>query len=123
MSSTDSKRDDDETLDIAQAAKYCHLGYEAMKELLDSGEVPAWSQNQKHTVVHIDDLRDYVRARARKQAEERRKARDQAAAPPPPPEPRRPRRRGRASPLPDLAVYEVTTGGRQGPRPAGSRNA
>ena len=74
--SRDIRHQTDETLDIAQAAAYCHIGYEAMRELIDSGEVPAASFNQKHVVVHIDDLRDYVRKRAREQAEERRRRRE-----------------------------------------------
>lgn len=122
-----SERADDETLDIAQAAAYCHLGYEAMKELIDAGEVPAASFNQKHTVVLLDDLRDYIRKRAREQAEDRR--RQHASTPPAAKAPQRaseaaakPAKPAKPA-LPDLTSYELTTSGLPASTPEGLRNA
>jgi len=108
MRKTESRRESDETLDLQQAADYCHLGLESMKALVASGEVPAWSENQKHTVVHIEDLRAFVRDRARKQAQERRDAAQTSALPPQ--APRVGKRRGRRASTgaaPSLDAYEV----------------
>ena len=112
MRKTESRREVDETLDLQQAAEYCHLGLESMKALVASGEVAAWSENQKHTVVHIEDLRAFVRERARKQAQERRDATQQpgVAAVQPHASPRR-ARRPRADPTPSLDAYETTSQG------------
>ena len=111
MRKTESHRESDETLDLQQAAEYCHLGLESMKALVASGEVPAWSENQKHTVVHIEDLRAFVRDRARKQAKERRDAAQTPTAPAQPHGPTRPARRPRATPTPSLDAYETSSKG------------
>lgn len=62
-----------ETLDIKEAAAMLHLGYDAMKDLIDVGAVPALVLNKKHTVMLRDDLIAYVRDEGRKQAEDRRR--------------------------------------------------
>jgi hypothetical protein len=75
---------DGETLDLAEAARYMKIGYEAMKELYESGQIPAASLNQKHVVFLREDLRAYIREVARRQAAERRsgiKPTEHAAAP------------------------------------------
>lgn len=79
----------DETLDLAEAARYMHIGHEAMRELFESGSIPAVSLNQKHVVFLRDDLRAYLADLARKQARERQsgiKPTEHVAAP------KRPRR-------------------------------
>ncbi len=50
------------------------LGLEAMKELVDKGEVPAVRLNQKHTVMLREDLIDFLRSEGRRQAAERKKS-------------------------------------------------
>lgn len=83
-----------ETFNLREAATFAKLGYEAMKDLVDRGEVPAASCNQKHTVILREDLRDWLRDLAKDQAAKRREA---AKKPP------APRRRGRARQfLPEL---------------------
>jgi hypothetical protein len=64
----------DETLGLEGAARMMRLGLEAMKELVDRGEVPAVRLNQKHTVMLREDLIDFLRSEGRKQAAERRKS-------------------------------------------------
>lgn len=64
----------DDTLGIEGAAKMLRLGLEAMKELVDKGEVPAVRLNQKHTVLLRDDLIDFLRTEGRRQAAERKKS-------------------------------------------------
>lgn len=95
----------DPTMDLQQAADFMHLGYKAMKELVDRGEVAALSCNQKHCILLRDDLIAYVREQGRKQADKRRQGKPPAAAPTPPPA----RRRGRATPKPNLDSYEAAT--------------
>lgn len=63
-----------ETLNIEEAAALVRVGVEAMRDLIDSGEMPAVRLNQKHTVLLREDVIDFVRTKARQQAEERRKA-------------------------------------------------
>lgn len=100
----------DPTMDLEQAAAFMHLGYKAMKELVDSGEVPALSLNQKHTILLREDLITYVREQGRKQADKRRERKQPPAAP------------TRAAPvtragkmaLPNLDTYEVTTAAQRG---------
>jgi hypothetical protein len=62
----------DDTLDLAEAARYMKLGYEAMRELFQSGQIPGASLNQQHVVFLRDDLRAYIAQLGRKQAAERR---------------------------------------------------
>lgn len=101
----------DPTMDLEQAAAFLHLGYKAMKELVDSGAVPALSLNQKHTILLRDDLITYVREQGRAQASKRR-ARKAAAIPHP--NPQRRATRSRTAAKPDLSIYEITTSDRQG---------
>lgn len=113
-----------DTLDLEQAARLMRLGRDAMKELVDNGEVAALSCNQKHAVLLRTDVLDYIRERGRKQAEERRSrasGKPKASAAPQgagkqPTGPRTPA-------LPDLDRYELTTADRRGSTPAGSRSA
>lgn len=96
------------TMDLQQAADFLRLGYKAMKELVDSGNVPALSLNQKHTVLLRDDLITYVREQGRKQADRRRAGKLPVTVP----ATTTARRRGARVALPDLDAYELTTGGR-----------
>lgn len=84
------------------------LGLEAMKELVDKGEVPAVRLNQKHTVMLREDLIDFLRAEGRKQAAERKRsvigARPAANAPAS--GPTRRASKSRRTKLPDLRAYE-----------------
>lgn len=64
----------DETLGLEGAARMMRLGLEAMKELVDKGEVPAVRLNQKHTVMLREDLIDFLRSEGRRQAAERKKS-------------------------------------------------
>lgn len=102
----------DPTMDLQQAATFMHLGLEAMKKLVDSGDVPALSLNQKHTILLRDDLIDYVREQGRKQAEKRRKSKPAEIESKPPPGERRGPRQAR----PDLSGYELaaTIGAQRG---------
>ena len=100
----------DPTMNLEQAADFMHLGYKAMKDLVDSGEVPALSLNQKHTILPREDLISYVREQGRKQADKRR-ARNQ---PPSTIVPAIARRRGGKLTLPNLDAYEVTTSPQRG---------
>jgi hypothetical protein len=93
------------TLDLQQAATFLHLGLESMKELVASGEVPALSCNQKHTIMLRDDLIAYVREQGRKQAEHRRNKRVLPDVVPAAPR----TTRGRANSRPDLSRYESTS--------------
>jgi len=95
-----------ETYNLAEAAEYLKLGYEATKELFDSGVLPGVSLNQRHTVFHRADLEAFLRETARRQAAERRaniKPEDRVAA--------RPRATGKARGAvpPDLSIYERRT--------------
>lgn len=98
----------DPTMDLQQAADFLHLGYKAMKELVDSGDVPALSLNQKHTILLRDDLITYVREQGRKQADRRRAGK----LPGNDPAPSAARRRGPRVTRPNLEAYELTTVGR-----------
>jgi hypothetical protein len=100
----------DPTMNLEQAADFMHLGYKAMKELVDSGEVPALSLNQKHTILLREDLISYVREQSRKQADKRRARKHPAA----PIIPATASRRGGKVSMPNLTVYEVTTVGQKG---------
>lgn len=94
-----------ETLSVEEAADLIFLGRDAMKELIDSGVVPAVRCNQKHTVMLREDVLAYVREEGRRQAEARRKTVTvrKAATSGPAPQPGR-RRRTR---LPNLRSYEI----------------
>jgi len=90
-------------MDLEQAAGFLRLGYEAMKELVRKGEVPALSLNQKHTVLLREDLLDFVRSKGREQAQERKRERpakgQRTVA-------KRSVRGASRSALPDLSRYE-----------------
>lgn len=65
-----------ETLDLAEAAALAKCGVDCMREYVDTGEIPATKLNQKHMVLLREDVIDFLRTKARQQAEERRKARE-----------------------------------------------
>ncbi|WP_152983865.1 hypothetical protein [Stenotrophomonas pavanii] len=99
--------DVDDTLGLEGAAKMLRLGLEAMKDLVDKGEVPAVRLNQKHTVMLREDLIDFLRSEGRRQAAERRKsAIDQQPASNSPPPGQIKRRKPRRITPPDLRAYE-----------------
>lgn len=91
----------DATLDIEAAAALLHLGVASMRELIDTGAVPACQLNRKHTVLLRDDLITYVREEGRRQAESRRAARRKVVP--------RAAHAARRAALPDLSRYEITT--------------
>ncbi|MGV4799002.1 hypothetical protein ACSMEB_07900 [Stenotrophomonas maltophilia] len=62
----------EETLGLDGAATLLRLGHEAMKDLIDRGEVPAVRLNQKHTVLLREDLIEFLRSEGRRQAAERK---------------------------------------------------
>lgn len=98
----------DDTLGLEGAARMLRLGLEAMKDLVDKGEVPAVRLNQKHTVMLREDLIDFLRAEGRKQAAERRKMAVGNQARPATLESNQPRRKNRSRRVtpPDLRAYE-----------------
>lgn len=79
------------------------LGLEAMKELVDSGDVPAVRLNQKHTVMLREDLIDFLRREGRRQAAERKQRKTQL----PPCGRQLIKRAARRPRPPDLRPYEV----------------
>jgi hypothetical protein len=98
-----------ETFNLAEAAEYLKLGYEATKELFDAGVLPGASLNNRHTVIHHSDLEAFLRETARRQAEERRRniqPTDRAAAP------IRRKHEQHAKKLPDLKKYENQVDGK-----------
>lgn len=98
----------DDTMDLQEAATFMKCGLRAMRELVDTGEVPALQINQKHTLLLRADLISYVREQGRAQAAKRRARK----AGPPMANPTLPRRRrGSKAPKPDLAAYEATASG------------
>ena len=68
-----------EVLSLEEAAALAKCGLECMRALVDAGEVPAARLNRKHTVLLRDDVIDFLRTKARQQAEERRKAKAKPA--------------------------------------------
>lgn len=98
----------DDTMGLEGAARMLRLGLEAMKELVDKGEVPAVRLNQKHTVMLREDLIDFLRSEGRRQAAERKKSAigTQPAANSPAPGPTRRASKSRRTKLPDLRAYE-----------------
>lgn len=95
-----------ETLNLAEAAEFLRLGYEATRELFDRGELPGMSLNQKHAVFLRRDLEAYISETARRQASERRqgiKPGEYAATP---------RRKGRH--IPNLDAAEQKHGSQTG---------
>lgn len=93
----------DETLSLEEGAKFLRLGLKAMKELVESGAVPATSLNQKHTVMLREDLIAYLRVEGRRQAEARRikKLKDSARLAKP--------KKASKRVLPNLDHYDVAT--------------
>lgn len=92
---------DEDTLTIEQASKVMHLGVEAMRELIEAGEVPACRLNKKHTVLLRADLIDYIRRKGREQAEKRKRPTPQ----------RRPTHTPASSKPPPLERYELANQG------------
>ncbi|MGE8282846.1 MAG: hypothetical protein ACN6PX_03140 [Stenotrophomonas lactitubi] len=84
------------------------LGLEAMKDLVDKGEVPAVRLNQKHTVMLREDLIDFLRSEGRRQAAERKNSANgnRPSANSPVPGPTRRTSKARRTKLPDLRAYE-----------------
>lgn len=99
----------DDTIGLEDAARMLRLGLDAMKDLVDRGDVPAVRLNQKHTVMLREDLIDFLRSEGRRQAAERKKSatgrRLPAHAPVEVPA-RRPGGARRITP-PDLRAYEL----------------
>jgi len=100
--------DIDDTLGLEDAARMLRLGLEAMKDLVDKGEVPAVRLNQKHTVMLREDLINFLRSEGRKQAAERKRSVIGAlpAANAPASGSTRRTSKSRRTKLPDLRAYE-----------------
>lgn len=98
----------DDTLGLEGAARMLRLGLEAMKDLVDKGEVPAVRLNQKHTVMLREDLIDFLRSEGRRQAAERKKSAigSLPASNSPAPGATRRASKSRRTKLPDLRAYE-----------------
>ncbi|MBN5049012.1 hypothetical protein JY456_01465 [Stenotrophomonas maltophilia] len=98
----------DDTLGLEGAARMLRLGLEAMKDLVDKGDVPAVRLNQKHTVMLREDLIDFLRSEGRRQAAERKKSAigTRPAANAPESVPTRRASKSRRTKLPDLRAYE-----------------
>ncbi|HDS1367146.1 TPA: helix-turn-helix domain-containing protein [Stenotrophomonas maltophilia] len=98
----------EDTLGLEGAARMLRLGLEAMKDLVDKGEVPAVRLNQKHTVMLREDLIDFLRAEGRRQAAERKKSAigTRPAANTPESVQARSASKSRRKKLPDLRAYE-----------------
>lgn len=103
----------DDTMDLQEAAAFMKCGLRAMRELVDTGEVPALQINQKHTLLLRADLISYVHEQGRAQAAKRRARK--AGTPTPSHVPATPprHRRGSKSAKPDLSPYELTTAARR----------
>lgn len=74
-----------DTMNLAEAAAYLKLGYEATAALFESGQLPGVSLNQKHSLFLRDDLDTFIRETARRQSSDRRaglRPTDYAAASP-----------------------------------------
>ncbi|MCF3477334.1 hypothetical protein GUK69_15235 [Stenotrophomonas maltophilia] len=98
----------EETLGLDGAATLLRLGHEAMKDLIDRGEVPAVRLNQKHTVMLREDLIEFLRSEGRRQAAERKNS-TVGNAPPTKFAGAGPAKRAskaRRTKLPDLRAYE-----------------
>ncbi|QNG82164.1 DNA-binding protein [Stenotrophomonas maltophilia] len=100
--------DTEDTLGLEAAARIMRLGLEAMKELVDKGEVPAVRLNQKHTVMLREDLIDFLRSEGRRQAAERKKSAigNRPAANSSAPGSTKRASKSRRTKLPDLRAYE-----------------
>lgn len=98
----------DDTMGLEGAARMLRLGLEAMKDLVDKGEVPAVRLNQKHTVMLREDLIDFLRSEGRRQAAERKRSTIGARPASNAPNAGSTRREGksRRTKLPDLRAYE-----------------
>lgn len=97
-----------ETMNMAEAAAYLKLGFEATQELFETGVLPGVSLNQKHTLFLRASLDDFIRETARRQSEQRRAGivpPDRAAASP------RGRTTRRGQPRPDLDANERQAAG------------
>ncbi len=103
-----SAEDLDDTLGLEGAARMMRLGLEAMKDLVDKGEVPAVRLNQKHTVMLREDLIDFLRSEGRRQAAERKRSAIGARPAANAPDSGATRRtsKSRRTKLPDLRAYE-----------------
>lgn len=100
--------DIDDTMGLEGAAKMLRLGLEAMKDLVDKGEVPAVRLNQKHTVMLREDLIEFLRSEGRRQAAERKRSTIGARPASNAPDAGSTRRKcsSRRTKLPDLRAYE-----------------
>jgi len=96
-----STKPEDETLSLKDAAQLLHIGVECLRKLVERGEIPALSLNQKHLVFLRKDIIDFISERAREQQTARQQQRTAKATQSCRPSPGRRRRE-----LPDLSRYE-----------------
>jgi excisionase family DNA binding protein len=101
---------DGETLGIEQAAQLMRLGYEATRQLIDAGEIPAVIFNQRHVVLLREDVIAYIHEQGQIQAQQRRRVakRPKGHATTPRAAAQRPSKR---KVPPDLSLYELLTKG------------
>jgi excisionase family DNA binding protein len=97
-----------ETLGIEQAAELMRIGYEAMKQLIDAGEVPAVILNQRHVVLLRSDVIAYIHEQGHIQAEQRRRVAKRSKGSTIAPQAAALRGSKRKIP-PDLSRYELLT--------------
>jgi hypothetical protein len=105
-----NKSTNSETLGIEQAAELMRIGYEAMKHLIDIGEVPAVILNQRHAVLLRSDVLNYIHVQGRIQAEERRRLANRPKGRTFAPQVKA-RRGWHRKAVPDLSHYEIVTKG------------
>lgn len=60
-----------ETFSLTESAEYLNTSAETLEELIDTGAIPA-GRIGKAYVLHIADLREYLRAEIERQTAERR---------------------------------------------------
>jgi hypothetical protein len=114
----------DDTLTLQEAATLAHCGVDLMRELVDSGTVPAVRLNPKHCAIVRDQFLEWLRGEAERQAHARRQKHRGINAGPVSRGPALSRRRGRErADLPSLDDYELTTDARPVSTPADSHSA
>ena len=97
------------TIGIEEAAEILRCGYDTVRTAIECGDLPALQMKKRHTVLLREDVIEYVRVHARRQAQERkaehalREARYKALAP-------QRRGPGRRRTPPDLTPYEIAAG-------------
>ncbi|PMQ04224.1 hypothetical protein DyAD56_16165 [Dyella sp. AD56] len=100
------------TIGIEEAAEILRCGVAVVREIIDTGELPALQLTQRHWVLLRDDVVDYIRSKAREQAKVRQveHAKRNAPRPPVPAPQHKPGEVRRRKPLPDLDACDIANG-------------